>query len=42
VPVIPQLAQRLDAHRKRCGNPAGGRIFANPVGRPLHLNACVR
>src|SRR5450631_1612857 len=23
VPVIPQLAQRLDAHRKRCGNPGG-------------------
>ena len=32
VPVIPQLAQRLDAHRKRGGNPAGGPIFANPVG----------
>jgi integrase len=25
VPVIPQLAQRLDAHRKRCGNPAAAR-----------------
>ena len=39
-PVIPQLAQRLDAHRKRCGNPAGGPIFANSVGHPLDLNAC--
>src|SRR5207237_681043 len=39
VPVIPQLAQRLDAHRKRCGNPAGGPIFANTVGHPLDLNA---
>jgi integrase len=27
VPVIPQLAQRLGAHRKRCGNPAGGPIL---------------
>jgi integrase len=42
VPVIPQLAQRLDAHRKRCGNPAGGPIFANSVGHPLDLNACYR
>jgi integrase len=40
VPVILQLAQRLDAHRKRCGNPAGGPIFANTVGHPLDLNAC--
>jgi integrase len=40
VPVIPQLAQKLDAHRKRCGNPAGGPIFANTVGNPLDLNAC--
>jgi integrase len=40
VPVIPQLAKRLDAHRKRCGNPAGGPIFANTVGHPLDLNAC--
>jgi len=40
VPVIPQLAQRLDAHRKRCGNPKAGPIFANSVGHPLDLNAC--
>ena len=40
VPVIPQLAQRLEAHRKRCGNPAGGPIFVNTVGHPLDLNAC--
>jgi hypothetical protein len=31
VPVIPQLAQRLDAHRKKCGNPVAGPIFANSV-----------
>jgi len=40
VPVIPQLAQSLDTHRKRCGNPLAGPIFANSVGHPLDLNAC--
>ena len=40
VPVIPQLAQRLDAHRLKCGNPMAGPIFANSVGHPLDLNAC--
>jgi integrase len=40
VPVIPQLAQRLDAHRKKCGNPVAGPIFANSAGHPLDLNAC--
>jgi integrase len=40
VPVIPQLAQSLDNHRKRCGNPMAGSIFANSVGHPLDLNAC--
>ena len=40
VPVIPQLAHRLDAHRKRCGNPVTGPIFANTLGRPLDLDGC--
>jgi len=40
VPVIPQLAKRLEAHRKRCGNPTSGPIFANSAGHPLDLNAC--
>ena len=40
VPVIPQLAQRLSAHRLKCGNPVAGPIFPNSVGRPLDLNAC--
>jgi integrase len=40
VPVIPQLAQMLDAHRKRCGGPVMGPIFANSAGHPLDLNAC--
>jgi integrase len=40
VPVIPQLAQRLEAHCKRCGDRRTGPIFANSVGHPLDLNAC--
>lgn len=40
VPVIPQLAQQLDAHRQRCGNPLNGPMFANSAGNPLDLNAC--
>lgn len=38
VPVIPQLAERLAAWRKLCGNPARGPIFANGNGRPLDLD----
>jgi integrase len=37
VPVIGQLAARLEIHRLRCGNPQTGPIFANAVGRPLAL-----
>lgn len=40
VPVIPQLAHRLDAHRKRWGNPMAGPIFANTLGKPLDLDGC--
>ena len=40
VPVIPQLAQRLDAHRQRCGNPLNGPMFVNSAGNPLDLNGC--
>jgi integrase len=40
VPVIPQLAALLDAHRLKCGNPAVGPIFINSAGHPLDLNAC--
>jgi integrase len=34
VPVIPQLARMLDAHRRRCGNAATGPVFANSIGHP--------
>jgi integrase len=38
VPVIPQVADRLAAHRKMCGNPFAGPIFVNGLGRPLDLD----
>ena len=41
VPVIRQLAERLEMHRLRCGNPQSGPIFANAVGKPLALNGVV-
>jgi len=37
VPVIRQLAERLELHRLRCGNPQTGPIFANVLGKPLAL-----
>ncbi|MCI0622103.1 MAG: tyrosine-type recombinase/integrase [Acidobacteria bacterium] len=37
VPVIRQLAERLEMHRLRCGNSAAGPIFANSKGKPLSL-----
>jgi integrase len=41
VPVIRQLAERLELHRLRCGNPQTGPIFANAAGKPLALNSVV-
>ena len=41
VPVIRQLAERLEMHRLRCGNPQTGPIFANAVGKPLALGTMV-
>jgi len=38
VPVIRQLAERLEMHRLRCGNPQSGPIFANAVGKALALS----
>jgi integrase len=38
VPVIRQLAELLDRHKLRCGNPAGGPIFANCRGGRLNMN----
>jgi len=39
VPVITQLAQRLDRHRCFSGNPANGLMFLSPVGKPVNLDA---
>ena len=41
VPVIRQLAERLEMHRLRCGNPQSGPIFANMAGNPLALTSVV-
>jgi len=39
VPVIRQLAERLEMHRLRCGNPQSGPIFTNVFGKPLALSS---
>ena len=41
VPVIRQLADRLEVHRLRSGNPQKGPIFANGAGNPLALGSLV-
>jgi integrase len=41
IPVIRQLAERLEMHRLRCGNPQSGPIFANAAGKPLALTSVV-
>lgn len=43
VPVITHLAQRLERHRLRCGDPDSGWVFANSIGDPFNLdNLCAR
>ena len=39
VPVIAQLAERLNLHRALSGNPASGLMFSTPEGRPINLDA---
>jgi len=39
VPVIAQLARRLDWHRGLSGNPANGLMFPSPLGKPINLDA---
>lgn len=41
VPVIRQLADRVEIHRLRSGSPLTGPIFANAVGKPLALSSVV-
>jgi len=39
VPVIAQLAHRLDCHRTQSGSPANGLIFPSQAGKPINLDA---
>jgi integrase len=41
VPVIRQLAERLEMHRLRSGNPLTGPIIANSLRKPLSLGGVV-
>jgi integrase len=41
VPVIAQLAARLDQHRLLSGNPTNGLMFASPTGKPINMDALV-
>jgi integrase len=41
VPVIRQLADRLELHRLRSGNPQSGPIFVNALGKALYLGNVV-
>jgi len=38
VPVIRQLAERLEMHRMRSKNPQTGPIFANELSKPMNMN----
>jgi integrase len=41
VPVIRQLAERLEIHRLRDKNPESGPIFPNVLGKPMALTSLV-
>lgn len=41
IPVIRQLADRLELLRLRSGSPVAGPIFANSIGKPLSLGSTV-
>ena len=41
VPVIRQLAERLEIHRIRCGGTDTGPMFPNAFGRPMALTSVV-
>lgn len=38
VPLIRQLAERLELHRLRCGDPESSPVFANTLGNLLNMN----
>jgi integrase len=39
VPIIAQLAQRINCHRTVSGGPAKGWMFPSPAGKPINLDA---
>ena len=39
VPVIRQLAERLDSHRARQGNPESGLMFKSVTGNPIDIDS---
>ncbi len=39
VPVISQLAERLELHRELSGNPEVGLMFPSPLGTPINVDA---
>jgi integrase len=39
VPIIAQLAKRLDCHRTLYGSPANGLMFPGHAGKPINLDA---
>ena len=42
VPIVAQLAQRLESHRCLSGNPANGFMFPSPAGKPVNMDALAR
>ncbi len=42
IPIISRLAQRLEFHRLRLGNPETGPMFPNASGGPMDLNSLLR
>lgn len=42
VPVVAQLAARLETYRLLCGSPEKGWMFPNSVGKPLCTAKLVR
>jgi integrase len=42
IPVIKQLARRLELHRLRAGHPAEGPMFRNRAGKPMCLGNAVQ
>jgi integrase len=42
VPVVAQLAERLELHRSLSGNPGNGFMFPSPAGKPFNMDALAR